>query len=57
MAGEKDPVKDLIKDSQKKLADYKYAAVYREIKDMGQQYLDLPTLKELVRWIDSLDRL
>ena len=57
MAGGKDPLKDLIKDGQKKLADYKYTAVYREIKDMGQQYLDLPTLKELVRWIDSLDRL
>ena len=57
VAGEKDPVKDLIKDSQKKLADYKYEAVYREIKNMGQQYLDLPTLKELVRWIDSLDRI
>ena len=57
VAGGKDPLKDLIKDGQKKLADYKYTAVYREIKDMGQQYLDLPTLKELVRWIDSLDRL
>ena len=57
VAGGKDPLKDLIKDGQKKLKDYKYTAVYREIKDMGQQYLDLPTLKELVRWIDSLDRL
>jgi S1-C subfamily serine protease/predicted esterase len=57
VAGEKDPLKDLIKDGQKKLADYKYAAVFREIKNMGQQYLDLPTLTELVRWIDSLDRL
>ena len=57
VAGEKDPLKDLIKDGEKKLADHKYEAVYREIKNMGQQYLDLPTLKELVRWIDSLDRL
>ena len=57
VAGEKDPLKDLIKDGQKKLADHKYEAVYREVKNMGQQYFDLPTLKELARWIDSLDRL
>jgi serine protease Do len=57
VAGGKDPLKDLIKDGQKKLADYKYSAVYKEIKDMGQQYLDLPTMKELIRWIDSIDRL
>jgi serine protease Do len=57
VAGGKDPLKDLIKDGEKKLTDHKYAAVYKEIKDMGQQYLDLPTLKELVRWIDALDRL
>ncbi len=57
VAGGKDPLKDLIKDGQKKLADYKYAAIYKEVKDMGQQYMDADTLKELVRWIDSLDRL
>jgi S1-C subfamily serine protease/poly(3-hydroxybutyrate) depolymerase len=57
VAGGKDPLKDLIKDTAKKLSDFKYAATYKEIKDMGQQYLDEPTLKELVRWIDSLDRI
>ena len=57
MAGGKDPLKDLIKNGQKQLADYKYAAIYKEVKDMGQQYMDADTLKELVRWIDSLDRL
>ena len=57
VAGGKDPLKDLIKDGQKKLADYKYPAVYKEVKDMGQQYMDADTLKEVVRWIDSLDRL
>jgi hypothetical protein len=29
---------------------------YREIPEMGHQYLDAKTLGELVRWIDSLDR-
>ena len=57
VAGGKDPLKDLVKDGQKKLSDYKYSAVFKEIKDMGQQYLDLPTMKELIRWIDSIDRL
>ncbi len=57
VAGGKDPLKDLIKNGEKKLADYKYAAIYKEVKDMGQQYMDAATLKELVRWIDSLDRL
>ncbi len=57
VAGGKDPLKDLIKDGQKKLTDYKYPAVYKEVKDMGQQYMDADTLKEVVRWIDSLDRL
>jgi S1-C subfamily serine protease len=57
VAGGKDPLKDLIKDGQKKLADYKYPAIYREVKDMGQQYMDADTLKEMLRWIDSLDRL
>jgi S1-C subfamily serine protease/predicted esterase len=57
VAGGKDPLKDLIKDGQKKLTDYKYSAVYKEVKDMGQQYMDEATLKEVVRWIDSLDRL
>jgi hypothetical protein len=31
--------------------------VYHQVPDMGQQYLDLTMLEELVRWIDSLDRL
>jgi hypothetical protein len=34
--------------------------LYRELVGKGHQYFDLDsedTLKELVRWIDSLDRL
>jgi predicted esterase len=57
VAGEKDPLKDAVKDGAKKLADYKYPATYKEIKDMGAQYLDLKTLEEVVRWIDSLDKI
>jgi S1-C subfamily serine protease len=61
IAGGKDPLRDAIKESRTKLADAKYPAVYREVGAMGHQYPDgeagLPTLRELVRWIDSLDRL
>jgi S1-C subfamily serine protease/predicted esterase len=57
VAGEKDPLAKAIAGSKKKLLDNKYPVILREIKDMGHQYLDLDTLEELVRWIDSLDRL
>lgn len=46
-----------VAESKTKLTDSKYPAIHREIKDMGHQYLDLKTLEELVRWIDSLDRI
>jgi predicted esterase len=57
VAGGKDPLKDGIKSTKEKLTEYKYSAIYREIPNMGHQYLNLDTLEELVRWIDSLDRL
>ena len=57
VAGDRDPVAKAVADSRQKLADAKYPVVHREIKDMGHQYLDLKTLEELVRWIDSLDRI
>jgi S1-C subfamily serine protease/dienelactone hydrolase len=61
VVGGKDPLKDSVAESKKKLAEFKYAVIYREIENMGHQYLDtrvaLPTLDELARWVDSLDRL
>jgi serine protease Do len=57
VAGGKDPLKDSIKSTKEKLSEHKYSTIYREIPNMGHQYLDYDTLKELVRWIDSLDRL
>jgi S1-C subfamily serine protease len=56
IAGGKDPLVKDIKESQGKLTGNKFSVVYREIPEMGHQYLDAPTLTELVRWIDSLDR-
>jgi S1-C subfamily serine protease/predicted esterase len=57
IAGGKDPLAKSIAESKVKLSEGKYPVIYREIPDMGAQYLDQETLEELVRWIDSLDRL
>ena len=56
IAGGKDPLVKDIAASKPKLAEKKYSVIYREIANMGHQYLDEDTLEELVRWIDSLDR-
>lgn len=56
IAGGKDPLVKDIQESKSKLSANKFSVVYREIPEMGHQYLDAKTLGELVRWIDSLDR-
>jgi S1-C subfamily serine protease/predicted esterase len=56
VAGGKDPLAPAIAEGKEKLTERKFPVVYREIGDMGHQYLDEKTLLELVRWIDSLDR-
>jgi S1-C subfamily serine protease/dienelactone hydrolase len=59
--GGKDPLKAAVEESKKKLAEFKYPVIMREVPEMGHQYLDgraaLPTFDEMVRWIDSLDRM
>jgi serine protease Do len=59
--GGKDPLKGTVEESKKKLAEFKYPVILREVTEMGHQYLDgraaLPTFDEMVRWIDSLDRI
>lgn len=59
VAGGKDPLAKDIAESKTKLTERKFAVTYREITDMGHQYLDFDekVLEELVRWIDSLDKL
>ena len=42
---------------QPKLAEKKYPVIFREVADMGKEYLDRKTFDEMVRWIDSLDRI
>lgn len=58
--GEKDPIVEAVKDSKAKLTEHRYPALLRELKEKGHQYFDTDTystFKELVRWIDALDRL
>jgi S1-C subfamily serine protease/predicted esterase len=57
VAGGKDPLAKEIADTKTKLTEKKLPVVFRDIPDMGSQYLDTDTLAELARWIDSLDRL
>lgn len=57
VAGEKDPLAPSIKATKEKLVEFKYSAFYREIKDLGHQYLTAEAFAELHRWIDSLDRM
>jgi S1-C subfamily serine protease/predicted esterase len=57
VAGGKDPLKDAIADTKSVLSEHKYSVIHREIAEMGHEYLDRKTLEELIRWIDSLDRM
>jgi S1-C subfamily serine protease len=56
VAGGKDPLAKDIAESRGKLTGNKFSVVYREIPEMGHQYLDAETLRLMARWIDSLDR-
>jgi serine protease Do len=56
VAGGKDPLIKEIAGVKAQLADQKYAATYREVAQMGKEYLDRRTFEELAEWIDSLDK-
>ncbi|MCE9532960.1 MAG: hypothetical protein K8T89_17820, partial [Planctomycetes bacterium] len=58
-AGEKDPIVKDIADGKPKLTERKYNVILRIVKDKGKEYLaDSPeAFKEMLRWIDSLDRI
>ncbi|HLZ07094.1 MAG TPA: PDZ domain-containing protein, partial [Chloroflexota bacterium] len=56
VAGTKDPIAPQIKKSHQTLGEKKFPSQFREI-EMGREYLDRKTLDEMVRWIDSLDRI
>jgi len=56
IAGGKDPLAKPIAETKTKLTEHKYPVIHKEIPNMGHQYLDEETLKELVKWIDALDK-
>jgi S1-C subfamily serine protease len=56
-AGGKDPALKEIAAAKLALADKRFPVMFREVAEMGKEYLDRTTFEELVRWIDSLDRL
>ncbi|MFO0930686.1 MAG: PDZ domain-containing protein, partial [Gemmataceae bacterium] len=61
VVGGKDPIQPAVVQTRDRLAQLKYAVILREIAPLGHEYIDgkagVPTLEELIRWIDSLDRL
>jgi S1-C subfamily serine protease len=56
VGGDRDPLIKAIAESRTRLVDRKLPVIYREIPNRGREYLDADTFRELVRWIDSLDR-
>lgn len=56
VAGGKDPLAKDIAGMKGQLAEQKYVTTFREVAEMGKEYLDRKTFEELSRWIDSLDR-
>lgn len=56
ISGELDPILKSIADSRVRLAEKRYPAFYREIPERGREYLDKKHLREIGRWIDSLDQ-
>ncbi len=57
VTGDKDPLAKMIEEGKDRLQRRKYPVIFRKVPNMGHQYPDTGTLKELVRWIDSLDRM
>jgi S1-C subfamily serine protease/predicted esterase len=55
LTGDKDTFAKLITEGKDRLAGKKYPVVFRSIPNLGHQYPEA-AVKELVRWIDSLDR-
>jgi serine protease Do len=56
VAGGKDPQLPALREGKARLTEHRYPVVYREVPDMGHQYLDADSLRALVHWLDALDR-
>ncbi|MBX7103331.1 MAG: PDZ domain-containing protein [Gemmataceae bacterium] len=57
VAGGKDPLAKDIAGAKPALTEKRFPVCFREVPDMGKEYLDRATFEDLVRWIETLDRL
>jgi hypothetical protein len=55
-AGDLDPLVKSIAECRIRLAEHRYPAYYREIPERGREYFTEKHLREVVRWIDTLDQ-
>jgi serine protease Do len=55
--GQKDPVIKAIAETRDRLVTRHFPVLYRELVNRGREEMDDPTYAELVRWIETLDRL
>jgi hypothetical protein len=58
IGGAKDPLVKQVAEGPKRLAEKKYKALYREMKEYGKEYVneDPQVFGDLVRWIETLDK-
>jgi predicted esterase len=57
VAGARDPLAKEVAGVKPQLQERKFPVTQREVAEMGKEYLDRATFEEMVRWIDSLDKL
>jgi S1-C subfamily serine protease len=55
-SGELDPLVKNISEARTKLAEKRYSAMFVEIPNRGREYLEDRQVRDLVRWIDTLDK-
>jgi predicted esterase len=55
-AGDLDPIFKSIAESRTRLAERRYPAFYRQMPERGREYLEKKQIREMVRWLDSLDQ-
>ena len=55
--GALDPLVKSIAESRTRLQERKFPVIFREVPGRGREYFDEDQIREVVRWIDSLDRL
>jgi pimeloyl-ACP methyl ester carboxylesterase len=55
--GDRDPLARAVDGCKARLRQKGLPTTYREVPSRGREYLDDERLRELVRWVDSLDKL